>query len=119
MVKYIRNKKIDLTKANNLKDISKATWKFISTFYNAKWNLLVTNTNNNSFKQKISFHCTLKTNPVKNSKSKCKDNDKPASIERLSSPIFAKTPKEVNKISKFFKIKVPSHANNNWDMSYI
>jgi len=88
MVKYIRNKKIDLTKANevnNLKDINKATWKFISTFYNAEWDLLVTDTNNNSFKQKISFHCTPKTNPVKNSKSKCKDNDKPASIKRLSS----------------------------------
>ena len=73
---------------------------------------------NNSFRQKVSFHCTLETNPVKNSKPKDKNNNKPASIERLPPPIPAKTPKEVNKISKFFKTKAPSHANDNQSMSY-
>ena len=37
MAKYIGNKKIDWTKANevnNLKGIGKATWKFVSIFYN-------------------------------------------------------------------------------------
>jgi len=121
MAKYIRNKKIDLTKANkinDLKDIGKATWKFIFTFYNARWDSLVADTNNNSCRQKVSFHCILKTNPVKNGKLKDKDNDKLASIKRLSPSIPAKTLKEVNKISKFFKIKAPSHANCNQGMLY-
>ena len=121
MSKYIRNKKIDLAKANkvnDLKDISKATWKFVSTFYNARWDSLIADTNNNSFRQKVSFHCTPKTNPVKNDKLKDKNNDKLASIKRLSPPIPAKIPKEVNKISKFFKIKTPSHTNGNQDILY-
>jgi len=75
-------------------------------------------TNNNSFRQKVSFYCTSKVNPVKNSKLKDKNNNKLANIERLSSPIPTKTPKEINEISKFFKTKMPSHANDNQDMSY-
>jgi len=38
MAKYIKNKKIDTTKSNevnDLKGIGEATWKFVSTFYNA------------------------------------------------------------------------------------
>ena len=121
MAKYIRNKKIDLikvNKVNDLKDIGEAAWKFVSVFYNAGWNSLVTDTNNNSFKQKISFHCTPKVNPVKNGKLKDKNNNKLASIERLLPPIPAKTSKEINEISKFFETKVLSHANGNQDILY-
>ena len=53
-------------KINNLQDISKATWKFISVIYNAGWGLLVTDIHNNTFRQKISLHCIPKTNLVKN-----------------------------------------------------
>ena len=121
MAKYIRNNKIDSTKANevnDLKGIGEATQKFVSTFYNAGWDSLVADTNNNSFRQKVSFYCTPKTNPVKNSKPKDKNNNKLAGIERLFPPISAKTPKEVNEIFKFFKTKVPSCANDNQGISY-
>ena len=122
MPKYIGNKKIDSTKANevsDLKGIGEATWKFVSVFYNVRQDSFVADTNNNSFRQNISFHCTLKTNPVKNSKPKDKNNNKPASIERFLPSISAKTAKEVNEISKFFKTKMLSHINGNWNMSYI
>jgi len=36
MARYIKNKKIDMTKSNEVNDlqnIGKATWKFISAFY--------------------------------------------------------------------------------------
>ena len=46
-----------------------------------------------------------KMNPVKNSKLKDKETDKLASIKRLLLSIPVKTPKKVNKISKFFKTK--------------
>jgi len=121
MAKYIENKKIDLTKANevsDLKDIGKIAWKFISALYNMGWDSLVADINNNSFRQKVFFHYTPKTNLVKNSKLKNKDNNKPASIERLPPSIPTETPKEVNEISKFFKTKALSHANGNWGMSY-
>ena len=39
MAKYIENKKIDPSKLNNIKNlqgISKAAWKFVSTFYTAR-----------------------------------------------------------------------------------
>lgn len=52
MAKYIENKKIDTSQSNDvnkLKGISKATYKFISVFYNAGWDSLTTDTHNNSF----------------------------------------------------------------------
>lgn len=114
MAKYIKNKKIDTSKSNNvneLKGIDKAAWRFISVFYNTGWNLLIVDTHNNSFRQKVTFYCTLKTNPVKKSKPKNNNRDKLTSIERLSPLIPTKTLKEVNEISKFFKTKVTSQAN--------
>ena len=114
IAKYIKNKKIDIAKSNeikNLQSIGEAAWKFVSTLYKARWDLLVTDIHNNTFRQKVLYHCTLKTNPVKSSKSKEKDTNKPASIERLPLPISTKTFKEVNEISKFFKTKKLSQAN--------
>jgi len=38
MANYIGNKKIDLSKSNNIEDlkgIGKATWKFVSAIYNS------------------------------------------------------------------------------------
>jgi len=122
MAKYIKNKKIDITKSNevkNLQGISEAAWKFIFALYKASWNSLVTNVYNNTFRQKISYHYIPKTNLAKSSKSKEKDINKPASIKRLLSHIPTKTPKEINKISKFYKIKKPSQANAGLGKSYV
>ena len=114
MAKYIENKKVNMTKSNkvnNLQDISKATWKFIFAFYNAEWDSLVINIHNNILRQKILLYYTPKTNLVKNGKPKDKDTNKLTSIERLLLPILTKTPKEINKISKFFKTKMSTYAN--------
>jgi len=59
-----------------------------------------------------------KTNPVKNSKKEDKDINKLGSINRLPSLIPAKSPKEVNKISKYFKIQKPSPTKTNLENSY-
>ena len=121
MAKYIENKKVNMTKSNkvnNLQDISKATWKFIFAFYNAEWDSLVTDIHNNILRQKILLYYTPKTNLVKNGKPKGKDTDKLTNIERLLPPILTKTPKEINKISKFFKTKMSTYANISQDKSY-
>ena len=114
MAKYIKNKKINTAKSNdvkNLQSIGKAAWKFVSAFYKAGWNLLIADVHNNTFRQKVSYHYALKTNPVKSSKSRKKDTNKLANVERLLPLIPAKTPKKINEISKFFKMKKPSQAN--------
>ena len=61
----------------------------------------------------MSFKYTSNINPLKNGKKGKKNFDKPASIEKLSSSIPAKTLKEVNKISKYFKTTNPTNRNNN------
>ena len=121
MAKYIENKKVNMIKSNkvnNLQGISKATWKFVSVFYNAEWDSLVTDIHNNILRQKILLYYTPKTNLVKNGKPKGKDTDKLTNIERLLPPILTKTPKEINKISKFFKTKMSTYANISQDKSY-
>jgi len=70
------------------------------------------------FRQKVLFHYTPKTNPNKNSKKGDKETNKLASIERLSPSIPAKFPKEVNEISKYFKMQKPSPTNTNLRKSY-
>jgi len=122
MAKYIKNKKIDMAKSNdvkNLQGIGKATWKFISAFYKARWNLLVADIHNNIFRQKILYHYILKTNLVKSGKSREKNTNKPASVKRLFPSISTKTPKKVNKISRFFKTKKPSQANTSLGKLYV
>ena len=56
--------------------------------------------------------CISKVNPIKSRKKENKDTTKPVSIERLSPPIPTKSPKEVKKISKYFKVLNPSQAKN-------
>jgi len=105
---YIKNKKIEMTKSNDIKDfegIGKATWELISFIYESGWDSLVADNHKNSFRQKVSYKFTLKVISEKNGKKKENIVNKPASIDKLPSPIPAKSPKEVNKISKYFKPK--------------
>ena len=56
MQKYILNKKIEGGKANdinNLKDIGKATWDFISSLYNSGWDEFIADNDNLSFRHKV------------------------------------------------------------------
>lgn len=69
--------------------------------YNLGQDLLLINENNNSFRQKVIFKFTLKTNLIKIGK---KNTDKPVSIKRLLLLILAKFSKKIKEISKYFKI---------------
>ena len=56
MAKYISNKQVNSAKANELDDfkgIREVVWNFISSAYNANWNMLVTNNNFTSLRRKI------------------------------------------------------------------
>jgi len=111
MTKYIKNKKIENNKANEVLDlnsIGEAAWKFISAIYNSGWDSFIADKNNNSFRQKVLLKFTSKLNPVNTSNKGEKKADKPASFKKLSSPILAKLPKEVNEILKFFKKNNPT-----------
>ena len=66
----------------------------------------------------MSFKCTLNINPTKNSKKGEIFFNKLASIKKLSLSILAKTLKEVNEISKYFKTTNSANKNNNAGKSY-
>ena len=119
ITKYIENKKINISKSNNvpkLRRIGESTWKLISTIYSSGWNLLFTNKNNKSFKQKVAFKCTPNVNSIENSKKEKKNTNKLASIERLPPPILVK---EVKEIFKFFKITSSANENKNNSKLYV
>ncbi len=90
---------------NDLKGIGKEAWNFISAFYNMGWDPLIADSNGSSFRNKVAAKFMPKNQyfkilqKVNNSKSA----DKPVSINRLPPLISAKSPKEVNKIFKYFK----------------
>ena len=62
---------------------------------------------------------TSKLNPVKTNNRDKENMEKPVSIERLPPPISAKSPKEVNEISKFFKKNNLTNGNRNTRKSYV
>jgi len=105
IAKYIKNKKINSSKANDIKDfegIGQATWMFLSAIYESKWDFLFADDHKTSFRKKVSHQFTLKVFPMKNVKKGENNTDKLASIQKLLLPIPTKSFKEVNKISKFF-----------------
>jgi len=107
MTKYILNKKVENSKANDVndfKDIGEATWGFISLLYESGWDELIADSNNHFFRCKVKAQFTPKINKSNNTKkNKDLNVNKPAFIFRLPPPILAKLPKEVNEISKYFK----------------
>jgi len=111
MKKYIFGKSIKNSKANNVKDfkgIGKAMWEFISTIYESHWNNLFIDNNKSTFKNKVKS----KFNPQVNKPQappKGKEIAKPTFVSSLPPPISAKSLKEINKLSKYFKknINVP------------
>ena len=61
MATYIKNKKIEMSKSNNIKDfegIGKVAWKLISFIYETRWDFLVADNHKNTFRQKISHKFT-------------------------------------------------------------
>ena len=122
MAKYISNKKIKNSKANEVDDfesIGKVAWKFISAFYESRWDSLITNKNNTPFRSKVLAKFTSKINEVNINKNKSsKSTDLSATFNKLSPPILAKLPREVNKISKYFKKNNQSSKKKEFKKSY-
>ena len=116
MATYISNKKIKNGKVNevdNLKGIGEAVWKFISSLYESKWDSLIVD-NNISFRKKVSEKFTPKIKEMNVSENKSgKSSDLLATFNTLPSPILAKSPKEVNEISKYFKKNQQSGEKKN------
>jgi len=79
------------------------------SIYSSGWNSFYTDNNKNSFRQKVSFKCTLKAKPMNNGNKGDKFKIVLASIKRLLSLIPTKSFKEVKEIFKYFKnLKIPS-----------
>jgi len=108
MAKYITNKQVNSTHANDLKEfdgMGDAIWKFISSVYEAKWDSLYTDNKSNTLRSKISAKFTTRSVPVRNNIKEKTHIPVPVSIEKAPSlpSLPAKTKSEVNRISKYFK----------------
>ena len=105
MQKYILGKVIEGNKANNVKDlkkVGKVAWRFILALYKSHWDSLMINGTNRSFRNNIKS----KFSPQANKEPlalKGKKTGNSSYVSPLPPSILAKTAKEVNKISKFFK----------------
>ena len=108
IAKYISNKQVQPSKANDLDDldgIGDAVWLFISSVYDSNWDILFTNNKTNTLREKIVYKFTPRVQAILHKNPKKINKPFPASIERIPLPIPAKSPKEANIISKFFKNK--------------
>ena len=106
MTNYIKNKNINCNKANDILDlnsIGEVVWNFISTIYKSKWDSLITNKDNRTFKQQVASKFTSKIQETRSTTKDNKSTDKPVSFTKLPSLIFTKIPKEIKEISKFFR----------------
>ena len=86
IAKYISNKQVDSSKFNDIEDfhgMDKAIWNFISSIYQANWDLLNANKNSNTFKQKISAKFTLKVPSILSKNNKVNNKPSLASIEKI------------------------------------
>ena len=104
ITKYILNKSVERGKVNNfenLNNIGKVAWKFISSLYDSGWDALCIN-NNILFRSKVMSKFTPKINNIPKNKES-KETEKLVSVLSLSSPIPMKSPKKVKDIVKYFK----------------
>jgi len=105
--KYILDKTIKGGEANNVKDlegIDKTAWEFILSLYKVHWNSLIVDESNTLFRNivKSKFSLQIIKTPTN---GKSKNTVKSATISYISPPIPAKSQKEINEISKYFKKK--------------
>jgi len=80
--------------------------------------MLYTDNNFILLRRKIALKFISKIQLTPQKTSKGKNSPSPANIKRLPPPIPAKTPKEVNKISKFFKSSKLVNSAANKSKSY-
>jgi len=108
MAKYIANKQVNSSHANDLKEfdgMGDAIWKFISLVYEAKWDSLYTDNKTNTLRSKISAKFTPRSAPIRNNIKEKTHTPISVSIEKAPPlpPLPAKTKSKVNRISKYFK----------------
>ena len=103
--KYIKGKSIidgNTNSIKGLKSIGKVVWEFLSAIYDSYWDSLHMDSSKTSFRNKVKSKFTMQV-----SKAPTNNKDKkiitPTYISPIPPPILVKTPKKVNKISKFFK----------------
>ena len=105
MGKYIRGKSInnDPNNIKNLEGIGKAVWEFLFSIYDSHWDDLYINNTNTTFRNKVSSKFTPRVPNNSNINNKGKEIVKSIFISPIPSSILAKTQKEVNELSKYFK----------------
>ena len=122
LAKYIQGKQVDGNQVNNIVDfdgMGDSIWNFISSVYASKWDTLYTDQKVNTLRSKISSKFTPCI-PVPNGNSKKEPSKSvPATINKAPPPppLPAKSKKEVNVISKYFKTKKPESSEKNVDTS--
>jgi len=105
MYKYMLGKAIKSNGANDVEDLNgmgKALWEFISAIYDSHWDNLFMDNNKTTFRNKVKSQFSPQVSKPKVS-LKGKEMVKPTFVSSLLPPIPAKSQKEVNKISKYFK----------------
>jgi len=115
MANYIRSRKVKLGSINDvpqLKGFGEAVWNFISSIYEFSWDIIDTDNNNCSFRNKVANEFTFKVLKIKTLSNSRSSKDKAVEIIKLPPPILAHLSKEVLKKSKFFrKEKKPMTMN--------
>jgi len=124
MSKYIANKQVNGKDVNDFTDFDgmrDTIWNFISSVYEAKWDVLNMDNKTNTLRTKISSKFIIRTKPNNNRKESAKIV--PMSIEKSSSvlkpPLPAKSKSEVNIISKYFKGKKLMSNQSKPSKSYV
>ena len=108
MANFIRSRKVNSDTINNvkkLKEFGNAAFNFVSSIYEANWNIIHTNENNNSFKNRIINKFTSKVKKPTMLLKADSSKDKQAEIIKISPSILAHPPKEILEKSKFFDKK--------------
>ena len=103
--KYIKGKSIINGNTNSikgLKSIGKVVWEFLSAIYDSYWDSLHMDSSKTSFRNKVKSKFTMQISKAPTN-NKGKKIITPTYISPIPPPILVKTPKKVNKISKFFK----------------
>jgi len=123
MARYISNKKVNLSKANDLSDfdnIGNSIWNFFSLVYQANWDSFYTDNKATTLRAKISSKFTSRIAPNTSKSNKDMTKYIPVTIEKVSPPppLLAKSKKEVNVISKYFQNNKPSVEPKKLAMTY-
>jgi len=118
MAKYINNKKVNSSKANDLLDfngIGDSIWNFISAIYQANWDVFYTDNKSTTLRAKIAFKFMSRITPSNNKSNKETTKTVLVTINKvpLLPSLPVKSKREVNVISKYFQNKKPLAENKN------